>query len=135
MEINAAQSLRPSSDLKLLPHRIEYYAKYQPAMLYTLRSSRNPDLSIHLEPVSYAIFAHAINRAAWWLDDHLCSTVTQVFTYHGPQDIRWTILSVAAIKTGRTVSKPHIYLYLTYIHGRRCSACHNGLCLTVLTIW
>ena len=56
------------------------------------------------EPVTYATLARAIDCAAWWLDEHLGFRSGQTFSYHGPQDIRWTLLCVAAIKTGRVVS-------------------------------
>lgn len=135
MKTSSAQGRLTDFDLKLLPHRIEQYAKYQPGMLYTLRSSRVSDWSTYLEPVNYATFAHAIDRAAWWLDDHLHSTETQVFTYHDPQDIRWTILSVAAIKTERTVSEPYTCLCLTSAKTHRCSACQNGSGLRVSFPW
>lgn len=44
----------------------------------------------------------ASDRVAWWLDKHLGPDV-RIFSYCGKRDIRWSLLWLAAMRTGRTV--------------------------------
>lgn len=54
--------------------------------------------------ISYGVFANAINRCARWLIDEMGTSKTcEVLVYLGPQDLRYQILCIAAIKTGRVV--------------------------------
>jgi hypothetical protein len=55
--------------------------------------------------INYAQLANAINRLAWWIEETLGKGVDQeTLTYIGPNDLRYAILTVAAIKTGYKVS-------------------------------
>jgi acyl-coenzyme A synthetase/AMP-(fatty) acid ligase len=53
--------------------------------------------------VTFARLANAVNRAAWWLDEHLCEAGKKVdsFAYFGPNDVRYTIFVLATMKTSR----------------------------------
>lgn len=55
--------------------------------------------------ISYGQVARAINRAAWWIDENVGkSTTFETLAYMGPPDLRYAVLTVAAQKTGHTVS-------------------------------
>lgn len=53
--------------------------------------------------VTFFEFANAINRASWFLEKCLGkSTNFDVLCYLGPSDLRYSILAIAAVKTGHT---------------------------------
>lgn len=55
--------------------------------------------------ISYRQFANAINRCAWWMQGVLGeSHEHNIVAYTGPFDIRYGIMTIAAIKTGFKVS-------------------------------
>ena len=60
--------------------------------------------------ITWKQFANAVNRVAFWLDENLPRTQNgpQTFAYLGPSDARYYILIVAAAKTKRRVSCPHV---------------------------
>jgi acyl-coenzyme A synthetase/AMP-(fatty) acid ligase len=55
--------------------------------------------------ITYAQFAGAVNQVCWWLRKEFgLSKDFDSFTYVGDNDLRYTILMVAAQKSERTVS-------------------------------
>ena len=55
--------------------------------------------------VSYHDFANAINGAAWWLEEKFGrSEEFQTLAYIGPNDLRYNVFVLAAIKAGYKVS-------------------------------
>lgn len=88
---------------RLVPVIIDEAARDTPHRVYA-SVPRSEDLSEGFEDITYKRFANAINRVAAWLDSALGgSGTTGVFAYAGPKDLRYTILTVAAIKSGREV--------------------------------
>lgn len=97
----ADMSAGENQQLRLLPSIIDSYAVHESSKQYAQRALRDDQRSLHFQPVTYQDFAFAVNRACWWLDENLPEAAA--FTFCGPQDLRWTILFVAAIKTRRIV--------------------------------
>ncbi len=88
---------------RLIPVLIDDAARDTPQRVYA-SIPRSAHLSEGFEDITYARFANAINRAAAWLDAALGGRgSTGIFAYAGPKDLRYTILTVAAVKSGREV--------------------------------
>lgn len=94
---------KPDYGRRLIASRIEELAQHDPERVWlSIPSSRPAD---GFKDITWATGANAINRAAWWIECTLGkgegkSTVA----YIGPQDMRYLILLVAAIKAGYIVS-------------------------------
>ncbi|KAH8810616.1 hypothetical protein F5884DRAFT_257643 [Xylogone sp. PMI_703] len=84
----------------LIPHAIDDLGRDEPdRILYEF--PRHNDLTQGFQSVSAGVFANAINRAAWYLEDSLGKGVNfETLGYIGPGDLRYLILTVAAIKAG-----------------------------------
>jgi acyl-CoA synthetase (AMP-forming)/AMP-acid ligase II len=54
--------------------------------------------------LTWSQWSNAINKVAFWLDEHLNNADSKTVAYLGPDDIRYAILMPAMIKTGRRVS-------------------------------
>lgn len=88
---------------RLVPVIIDEAAKNTPERIYA-SIPKSADLSEGFKDINYRTFANAINRASFWLDLHLAKGgISEKFAYTGPKDLRYTVLTVAAIKTGREV--------------------------------
>jgi acyl-coenzyme A synthetase/AMP-(fatty) acid ligase len=88
---------------RLLPKIIDFNAEAHPTKLYAI-FPRSELLSEGLYELTYKQFADSINHISWWLDESLGkSQSSNTIAYIGPKDIRYSILAVAAIKTGRKV--------------------------------
>ncbi|TRX94236.1 hypothetical protein FHL15_005004 [Xylaria flabelliformis] len=65
------------------------------------------DLSDGYVDVTYRTIANAINRASWWLSENLgLANTSEVFSYMGPNDLRYSIFLVATIKCGYQMMIP-----------------------------
>jgi hypothetical protein len=88
---------------RLLPKIIDFNAEAHPTKLYAI-FPKSEVLSDGFYDYTYKQFADSINHISWWLDESLGrSEFSDTFAYIGPKDIRYSILAVAAIKTGRKV--------------------------------
>ena len=66
---------------------------------------RSPNLQDGFRDVNYLQLANAINACAWWIEDHIGKGHNfETLAYIGPSDLRYAIITVAAIKTGYKVS-------------------------------
>lgn len=105
----------------LLPSTIDDLAKAESPRTYASIPHDDYDLSKGFRDVDYSAFANAINYAAHWLDRTLGSVAGDddsyfpTFSYEGPKDLRFPILTVAAIKTHRKVGR-FIFLAL-HLHS------------------
>ena len=109
IEVSAAQEiapLQPSYGRRLIPQLIDQRAEESPELpLWSVPISSN--LMDGFRDISYGQVARAINRAAWWIDGNIGkSTTFETLAYMGPPDLRYAVLTVAAQKTGHTVSRP-----------------------------
>lgn len=63
--------------------------------------------------ISYFQFANAVNRCAWWIQDILGKGYhSNAIAYTGPSDIRYGILTIAALKAGYKVGQLRFNLRL-----------------------
>ena len=88
---------------RLLPKLIDQLALEGPSQIFCSYAS-TPNASEGFQDVTYEQLARAINKCAWWIEEELGrSHVFKTLTYLGPHDIRYMILTLAAIKTGYKV--------------------------------
>ena len=97
---------------RLIPHLIDERAQcgWKRPLTSIPRSSTPKD---GFKDVSYRQFANAVNHCAWWLQEVLPKTQKlRTIAYSGPSDIRYGILTIAAIKIGYKVrSEAMLYRY------------------------
>ncbi|KAL1847203.1 putative NRPS-like protein biosynthetic cluster [Paecilomyces lecythidis] len=92
---------------RLFPHIIDERAQSGSSRPFAY-IAKSPQAKDGFEEVSYARLANAINRASWWIVNELGSLLSEgdVFAYMGSNDLRYLILAVAAVKTGRKILVP-----------------------------
>ena len=90
---------------RLVPQVLDERAKSNPqGSVWSVPKTSN--LADGFRDISYGQVARAINKAAWWIDEHVGkSTTFEKLAYIGPPDLRYSILTIAAQKTGHTVSR------------------------------
>ncbi|KAH8655767.1 hypothetical protein BX600DRAFT_515460 [Xylariales sp. PMI_506] len=89
---------------RLLPVTIDEIASAFPSRPWASMPKDDTDLSKGYEDISYAAFANAINKVAWFLDSKFGhSTTFQTIFYLGAPDIRYHVMQMAVCKTGHTV--------------------------------
>ena len=89
---------------RLIPHLIDERANQDWKQPIT-SVSRSADPIDGFDDITYRQFANAINHCAWWMQTVLgTSHEHNAIAYTGPSDIRYGILTIAAIKTGFKVS-------------------------------
>lgn len=93
----------PDYGRRLIATRIEELAQHEPERVWlSIPSSRPSD---GFKDITWATGANAIDRAAWWMESTLGKGKEQsTLAYIGPQDMRYLVLLVAAIKAGYIVS-------------------------------
>ena len=90
---------------RLIPHLIDERANKDWKQPFT-SLSRSADPIDGFDDITYRQFANAINHCAWWMQSVLGkSHEYNTIAYTGPSDIRYGILTIAAIKTGFKVSQ------------------------------
>lgn len=90
---------------RLLPAVLDEVAITDPERVF-VSVPRNPEnVSAGFQDITYATFAQAVNKCAWWLRDRVgMPTDPQTILYIGPLDIRYILIIIAAAKAGHTVS-------------------------------
>ena len=89
---------------RLLPAVIDQIAESEPVAVYAEYATLSIDGQIRLNPVTYRQFANSINGVAWWLQKELGRGDShRTLAYIGPNDLRYYILIVAAVKAGYKV--------------------------------
>ncbi|KAL0262336.1 hypothetical protein SLS55_003782 [Diplodia seriata] len=115
---------------RLIATTIDEIARASPDRTYASIPKSGTDLTLGFRDITYAELAAAVDRTAYWLDEHLppssrsaSSSVAslpsadsknsnedgsteekdarQTFTYFGPRDLRYILFLVAAMKTDR----------------------------------
>lgn len=87
----------------LLPHIVDRLARERPGTEYAEWVTGSNVVTIH-----YAQLANIMNGLAWWLVEQLGGPGPHglhpdVLTYVGPNDVRYSALVLAAVKTGYVV--------------------------------
>ncbi|KAI0468452.1 male sterility protein-domain-containing protein [Xylaria cf. heliscus] len=96
----------PNYGQRSIPDIIDDVAKSEPLKVFA-SIPISEDLSDGYIDVSYRDVANAINRASWWLSESLgLANTSEVFSYIGPNDLRYSIFLVAAIKCGYQMMLP-----------------------------
>ncbi|KAL1982511.1 hypothetical protein VTN96DRAFT_1236 [Rasamsonia emersonii] len=92
----------PPYGRRLLPQVVDEIAASDPRRVWAAIPRDPDDLTAGYVDLTYAQYANAINRAAWWLEDRLGgkSSSFEPLAYAGPSDIRYTVFALAAMKAG-----------------------------------
>ncbi|KAL8953360.1 MAG: hypothetical protein Q9222_000787 [Ikaeria aurantiellina] len=86
---------------ELLPHIIDQRAVDEPASSVAAVPTTSHDHSYLWTNVNYQQFANAINGAAWWIHKTIHSSSSfETLAYIGPNDLRYPILILGAVKAG-----------------------------------
>ncbi|KAK4693808.1 hypothetical protein P7C71_g3655, partial [Lecanoromycetidae sp. Uapishka_2] len=89
----------PAYGRRLIASRIDELARTDPERVWVSIPSAHPRDGFR--DITWAAGANAINCAAWWIKSELgLGQGLPTIAYMGPQDIRYLIILVAAIKTG-----------------------------------
>jgi len=96
----------------LLPTLIDKIAETEPERLYCA-FLRTTDINDGVVKISYNDFSNAVNRLSWFLEKTFGrSDDFTTLGYIGPSDIRYAMITLAAVKTGHKVPSPSVYNYL-----------------------
>lgn len=118
----------PPYSRRLIAATVDKIARDSPTRIYASVPISNTELSRGFRDITYAELAAAVDRTAYWLDEHLpappspptstssqfsssssdpegddasATSGIQTFAYYGPRDLRYIAFMCAAIKTGR----------------------------------
>ena len=90
-------------DKRLIPNAIDELARTNPNAVFASIPISN-DVRNGFRDVTYLDYANAINRAALWLEGELGKTINgEKIGYIAPSDLRYLVLTVAAVKVGYQV--------------------------------
>ena len=95
-----------------LPTLIDEIAARSPTRPFVSLPINNDDLSEGYKDLSYNDFARSVDRCAWWILSKLGRwgaenerrPETKILAYVGPQDVRYAVLMLGAVKAGYSVS-------------------------------
>ena len=91
------------SDTRLIPNAIDELARTQPDKVFA-SIPLTTDIADGFKDVTYLEYANAIDRAAMWLENNLGNGCHgEPIGYLAPSDLRYVILTIAAVKVGCTV--------------------------------
>ena len=93
-----------------LPTLIDEIAAGKPTRPFVSLPINDEDLSKGYRDVTYSEFARAVDRCAWWIVSLLgrCESKNgRTLAYVGPQDLRYAVLILGAVKGGYTVRFVH----------------------------
>ncbi|KAI1358919.1 acetyl-CoA synthetase-like protein [Xylaria arbuscula] len=113
-----------------LPQIVDDLARRKPDQAYGLWPIVKGSTSAGFQALTYSQLANIVNRLAWWLIEQLGpERHGEVLAYVGPNDVRYTALVLATVKTG-------FRLFLT--SPRNSSEAHRKLfdrlnCRTLIT--
>lgn len=97
-------SISFAEDNATLPAIVDGRAQTQPERLYGATTWIREDGSLGLRKITYRDMSNAVNRSAKWVDERFGrSTNFATLAYAGPSDYRYTIVTMAAAKTGHKV--------------------------------
>ena len=100
--------LAPRWRERTLPQIVDDLARDKPNYAYGCWLVDHNSSSASVHTITYAQLCNVVNRLAWWLIEQLGrDRQGEVLTYVGPNDVRFTALVLATIKTGFKVSERH----------------------------
>ncbi|KAI0554221.1 putative NRPS-like enzyme [Xylaria curta] len=93
--------LAPRWRERTLPQIVDDLARDKPNYAYGCWLVNHNSSSASVHTITYAQLCNIVNRLAWWLIEQLGrDRQGEVLTYVGPNDVRFTALVLATIKTG-----------------------------------
>ena len=100
----------------ILVNIVDNRAKTSPEALYAEVPKSPSSFAEGYTKITYRIFANAINGAAWWLEKNLGrSNHFETLAYIGPNDLRYNVFVLGAVKAGYKVSND---LFPCWLFGR-----------------
>ena len=85
----------------LLPTLVDKIAKNDPSMIFCEIPVSSATYLQGFRKITYGQFSMAVDGAAWWLRMELGKSQTfETLTYIGPNDLRYLILVLGAVKAG-----------------------------------
>lgn len=95
----------PNCGRRLIPSTLDHIAKVNPNKVFGSLPVSNTDLEAGFKDLTYGQIANAINGVAWWLEREIGrSDDYETLAYLAPNDFRYPIFAVAAVKAGYKVS-------------------------------
>jgi acyl-coenzyme A synthetase/AMP-(fatty) acid ligase len=86
---------------QLLPNIVDHLSRETPEALYAEYPISPLSYDSGYRRITYRDLANTVNGAAWWISQTLDpSKQNEVLTYIGPNDLRYIVLVLAAIKAG-----------------------------------
>ncbi|KAL2835427.1 hypothetical protein BJY01DRAFT_259225 [Aspergillus pseudoustus] len=98
MSTTDSQQFNPQT--QLLPHIVDHYAATKPKAIYAEYPVSLTTYADGYRPITFKAFANAINGIAWWLSEKLGPGDGEILAYVGPNDLRYPVLVLGAIKAG-----------------------------------
>ncbi|KAA6414504.1 MAG: hypothetical protein FRX48_01253 [Lasallia pustulata] len=93
----------PNCGRRLIPSTIDHIAEVNPSKVFGSLPVSNTDLEAGFKDLTYGQVANAINGVAWWLERELGRSHSyETLAYLAPNDFRYPIFAVAAVKAGYT---------------------------------
>ena len=90
---------------RLVPSVIDETAQSEPEKVYAAIPMSPGDLDAGYRDITFGQLASAVNGVAWWLEKELGkSSDFKTLAYLGPNDLRYPIVAIAAVKVGYKVS-------------------------------
>lgn len=124
------QYLPPKCGKRLIPQIIDELAGANPRKVFASYPI-SPNLQDGFRDVNYLQLANAINTCAWWIEGQVGKGHNfETLAYIGPSDLRYAILTIAAIKAGYKVSPATsacMLIMSLLIQGRRLSSHRHGI--------
>lgn len=95
----------PNCGRRLIPSTIDDIAGLNPSKVFGSLPISNTILEAGFKDLTFSQIANAINGVAWWLEKEIGrSDNFETLAYLAPNDFRFPILAVAAVKAGYKVS-------------------------------
>lgn len=115
--------LDPKNRLDLIPNIVDKHAAQNPEKVFASIPVDNSDLSQGFRDITYLEFRRAVDKAAYWLEQHLgtpprddqqegdgsSASRFPTFAFYGTRDLRYSIFAVAAMKAGFKVCKQNSF--------------------------
>ncbi|TVY18185.1 Non-canonical non-ribosomal peptide synthetase FUB8 [Lachnellula arida] len=107
MDIDQETQLQIPRDGKvLLPHVVDILAKCKPHEVHAEYPASSFSYKAGYLKVTYSDLANAVNGIAWWLQKTLGPGNFEKLAYIGPNDLRYPVLVLGAIKAGYVMFLP-----------------------------
>lgn len=94
----------PSDGKVLLPHIVDSLAKTKPHQIHAEYPVSSLSYDDGYRQITYSDLANAVNGVAWWLHKTLGPGKFEKLAYIGPNDLRYPVLVLGAVKAGYVVS-------------------------------